>query len=271
MHGRVKAFVRSRVPRPLLLRYRATLARKAPLEAEMVLLPLLASNTGSFLDIGANLGTWSFHALKYFHKVYAFEPNEEMAAVLRKTLPHNVSVHAVALSDHEGNASFAIPLANGEELTTRGSLEPAANVGYPEVVRQVAITTLDKLGLRKVMVIKIDVEGHERAVIDGGAITIARERPVLIVEIEERHHPGQSTATFDRLRQWGYGSWFIRSDHLEMFAPSRLSELQPLSTALDARLRSANYVANFIFVPLERADLFESISQHFCSISASPP
>jgi hypothetical protein len=32
----------------------------------MVLLPLLANSTGGFLDIGANLGTWSFHALKIF-------------------------------------------------------------------------------------------------------------------------------------------------------------------------------------------------------------
>lgn len=244
------------------MRYRAALARKAPPDAEMALLPLLA-NTGCFLDIGANLGTWSFRAAKYFQKVHAFEPNEELAALLRKTLPCNVSVHAIALSDHEGNAAFSIPLVRGEELTTRGSLEPGANVGYSEVARQVPIMTLDKLHLQDVRVIKIDVEGHERATIDGAAETITQQRPVLIVEIEERHHPGQSVGVFDQLLRLNYECWFIRHNRLERFKSNRILELQPPDAVFHIGMKSENYVANFIFIPSEQTNLSDAVKRRF--------
>ena len=53
--------------------------------------------------------------------------------------------------------------------------------------------TLDQIllplvqGGERVAFVNIDVEGHEFAVLKGGEALIARERPVLLVELEYRH------------------------------------------------------------------------------------
>jgi hypothetical protein len=46
---------------------------------------------------------------------------------------------------------------------------------------------LDDYDFSDVDLIKVDVEGHEESVLAGGMRTIEINRPVLIVEIEQRH------------------------------------------------------------------------------------
>ena len=51
------------------------------------------------------------------------------------------------------------------------------------------VKRLDDQHLDNVGLIKIDVEGHELAVLHGAADTLTRNRPAVVVEAEERHHP----------------------------------------------------------------------------------
>ena len=51
-------------------------------------------------------------------------------------------------------------------------------------------TRLISIATSPVGFIKVDVEGHEEEVIDGGFRVIARDHPVLLIEIEERHRHG---------------------------------------------------------------------------------
>ena len=53
----------------------------------------------------------------------------------------------------------------------------------------VPVKRLDDLHLDQVGLIKIDVEGHELAVLRGAADTLTRNRPAVLAEAEERHHP----------------------------------------------------------------------------------
>jgi hypothetical protein len=68
------------------------------------------------------------------------------------------------------------------------------------VEQNVELRTLDSLNLQDVGFVKIDVEGHELDVLRGGAETIQRNRPHLLIEVRENH----LTEIRDLLLAWGY-------------------------------------------------------------------
>lgn len=256
----IKSMISSLIPASLLARYRARKARQSANEPELRLLSAFGGS-GAFIDVGANIGTWSIRGAKLFPKVYAFEPDRNLTALLRSTMPANVLIYSVALSDHSGTAQLAVPFVNGKEVTSRASLESSANLEFSEIYREVALTTLDSYQLRNIAVIKIDVEGHEGLVLDGAAETIARERPVLIVEIEERHHRGHSQEVFDRLLRHDYVCQFVRGNRLSPFDITMIDELQAAEMQPEIGLKDAGYINNFIFVPQERRQILLTMAE----------
>jgi FkbM family methyltransferase len=242
-----------------VFRYQVRKAQRSANEPELRLLSAFAGR-GTFVDIGANIGAWSIKAAGLFTQVYAYEPDENVSALLQATAPANVQVHSVALSNRSGTAQLAVPVLDGKELATRASLERGANPGFTEIRRDVMLATLDSQQLHDIAVIKIDVEGHEAFVLDGAAETIARERPVLIVEIEERHHRGRSREVFDRLLDRGYACRFVRDNRLHPFDISMIEELQPVEMEPEFGFKHAGYVNNFIFVPEERSQLLRPMA-----------
>ena len=264
-----KSLIASWLPAPLLVRYRVFRyrIRKAQLAADEPELRLLSAfgGTGNFVDVGANIGGWSIRAAKLFRQVFAFEPDRNVSALLGATMPSNVLVYPVALSDHSGMAQLAVPLVNGEEVTTRASLQTDANPGFSEIHREVALATLDSYHLPDIAAIKIDVEGHEASVLDGASETIARERPVLIVEVEERHHRGRSHEVFDRLLRQGYVCRFVRDNRLNQFDIAMIGELQPVDQEPEVGCKHANYINNFIFVPQERSQILSTMTKLLAS------
>ena len=228
-------------------------------EPELRLLSAFAG-CGNFVDIGANIGAWSIKAAGLFPKVYAFEPDKSVSALLQATAPPNVLVHSIALSNRSGVAQLAVPVIDGKEVATRASLERGANPGFAEIRRDAVLATLDSQQLRDIAVIKIDVEGHEAFVLDGAVDTIARERPVLIVEIEERHHRGRSNEVFDRLLSRGYTCQFVRNNRLHPFLISMIEELQPVEMEPEFGFKQDGYINNFIFVPEERRQLYRTMA-----------
>ena len=57
-----------------------------------------------------------------------------------------------------------------------------------ETIR-VPLRTLDSYNLSNIGFIKIDVEGHELDVLRGAEVTLRRDQPNLLIEIENRHAP----------------------------------------------------------------------------------
>jgi hypothetical protein len=103
--------------------------------------------------------------------------------------------------------------------------------------------------------IKIDVEGHQQAVLDGAVETIERCQPRMLVELEERLSPGglgRARAYFERL---GYRGLFVHQGQLkpiERFSVETMQDqtnLPDLTASLEARKRFGSYVYNFIFLP----------------------
>lgn len=218
-------------------------------EVELRLLPVLADPDRDFLDVGANDGAYAYYALPHFRSVIAVEAHPDMSRWLRRIIEPRGKVLAVALSDHEGSATLHIPLRESQDVTTRSSLEADANPGFEARTIEVPMTTVDALALDRVGVIKIDVEGHEFAVLNGAVETLKTARPLCIVECEERHNPGGVAKAFAFFGALGYRAYFLHRGKLrpgEEFDPALLQDgdnAKPIGGG-----RSLDYVNNFIFV-----------------------
>lgn len=179
------------------------------LEAELALLPQLIRPGERALDIGANYGTYALTLARLGARVDLFEPNPAIAAVLAawaKTRS-GLAVHAIALSDHAGTAELVIPEDGGVEHDSSAALAGGAVAQGRRVA--VPLAPLDSMGITDAALIKIDVEGHEAAVLRGAAATIAAGSPALIVEIEQRHIARPISEAFADVQAMGYRGWFL--------------------------------------------------------------
>ena len=146
---------------------------------------LIAEGGRTMLDIGANAGFHALGAASTFAAVHAFEPVPQTASRLRGNVAESgldakVLVHETALSDRTGSVAMRIePGHCGANRIVEGG-DKASSIEVPmETLDQVA----EREGIREVDLVKIDVEGHERAVVAGGAAMLARDLPRIVVEL----------------------------------------------------------------------------------------
>jgi FkbM family methyltransferase len=203
MNPALKTVAEALLPNPMLYRLRARRAKARGDNPELALLPKF-NHGGIMLDIGANIGDYSRVACLIFRNVVAFEPNPSLVQKLRAELPGNVTVFDTALSDAPGRSALYVPVRNGQPVTGLASLDPHLHhLGIAEEIT-VDIRTLDSFGLSDIDLIKIDVEGLEESVLKGARDTLRRNTPSLIVEIEDRHHPGKTLPVFQLLDEMGF-------------------------------------------------------------------
>lgn len=175
-------------------------------EAESRCLEKIGPLRGIAVDIGANFGLYSWALSKLYRQVVAFEPNEEASALLRQWRSPKVRLVPIGLSNASGNAKFFIPVARGLRLDGWASLDAQNCREAEEVIeKNIPLRTLDSFDLEDVGFIKIDVEGHEREVLAGGAKTICAHRPHLLIEL--RRNADEIT---ELLAGWGYRRTTLR-------------------------------------------------------------
>ncbi len=206
------------VPHPLDARGRHALLH--PPRAHPAALAALRPGSVA-IDIGASLGEWTVplaRAVGAAGRVLAAEPAPRSAAALEATLTANALHHAqvvrCAVGDHEGSAALAVPVVTSARSDTGTARIGAAGAGHQ--VLSVCLRTLDSLAsehrLDQVDLIKVDVEGHERRVLDGAASMLERFRPTLVIETGHEFD-GHRPAIQDRLRSLGYRMLGILLDH----------------------------------------------------------
>ena len=137
------------------------------------------------VDVGANHGYYAVALSRHFKQVQAFEIIPELAGDLRRAPIPNMTVWTEGLSDRPAGATLHIPIrADGYRLLGWASLK-AGN--YPGIDRHeeiaASLNTLDAHAFEGVDFIKIDVEGHELAVLAGAIQTLRRCRPVVLLEV----------------------------------------------------------------------------------------
>ncbi len=157
-------------------------------------------------DVGGNMGLFSFPAALKARAghVYTFEPDVDLACNLIRSVARNpalnVTVSSVALSDADGIASFLIA-AHGRCMNKLDGAGPwHDDLFVASEKRSVASLRLDTAAKSFPLpnIIKIDVEGAEMKVLEGGRETIVRARPVILVEGPRELWP-QMTAFFHTL------------------------------------------------------------------------
>ena len=213
------------------------------LEGEIFLTHIFADRNGIAIDIGANYGIWSYHLSKIFKRVESFEPIKECCDVIRSTHRQNINVHNEALSSSPGSMELHIPVVKGGLLLQSASL---GDVEGQFESRVVPVKTLDNYSVGQVRFIKIDVEGHEIEVLKGAEQTIRRFKPVMIIEIEQRHLDFPMDDVVALVKSYGYNAFFLSGRKLHPYSDFsyELDQLPYLTN-----LSSHFYVHNFIFLP----------------------
>ncbi len=158
------------------------------------------------LDVGANYGVHTTNFLRAVGKsgqVIAFEPIPELAKRLRDLNLENLAVHEVALSNLQGSARFFIGEDSGYSTLHLPEGDVIKNGIHVSQEITVQVDRLDDVidlpeGDR-IAVVKIDVEGKELEVLEGGLATILRDRPLVIMEFDATKVTAEGRAVLEKL------------------------------------------------------------------------
>ncbi len=203
------------------------------------------------IDIGAHKGAmthWMRRSVGPNGTVYAFEPQPALAGRLQRMasvhLGDNVIVENQCLSSSCGQATLHVP---GGGPSPSASLEPLSQPMSTDDDYSVSVTTLDdyfcRRTVKRVRLIKCDVEGHELEVFRGGQNLLSVHQPHLLFECEVRHRSsGSVDEVFSYLADLGYEGVALSHE-----GPIGIDDFDAARHQADPKSR--NYVNNFAFSP----------------------
>jgi FkbM family methyltransferase len=224
-------------------------------EYELRIAPLLCHPQKGSIDIGADGGVYSVNLCDRSAYVIAFEPRPARAARIRDMaasagLP--IDVQQVALSDQDGLARLRVLTNDAGRSTIEAANTLEDPDGSPQYEIRVPKLRLDDYELRDVGFVKIDVEGHELAVLQGAVETIRASRPALLVEIEDRHRANAVADVLAFMGQLGYEGFFVLDGELKSCTQfDRAMHQDPANIGgwKDRWVRRGTYINNFFLVP----------------------
>jgi FkbM family methyltransferase len=192
---------------PLDMRLFQVVNELASQDTDTRILPQLLSEGDTFLDVGANHGSFAIVASKLVGThgfVLAVEPQPRLAKALEKSLTANAlckfQIYNLAVGDTDGEIELLVPIG------TSGSagVFPEHSATHQYNALKVPLKRFDDLvdwqKFTGKVLLKLDVEGSECAFLLGARQMITSLKPTLIIEV----HPTSLRAageTGDRLKQ----------------------------------------------------------------------
>lgn len=141
----------------------------------------------TFVDVGANAGNHTLFMARIVEEVHAFEPFERVRKQLEDNLAlnriTNVRVHPFGLSNENKTLPF---YAGPESNLGASSFQPTHkhdNIYLGDMDLKRGDEVIATSGIGRVDIIKADVEGYEKFVLEGLSATLKRDRPLAIIEL----------------------------------------------------------------------------------------
>jgi FkbM family methyltransferase len=202
-----------------------------------------------FFDLGANVGLHSYFIAREFpqNKVFSFEPLPSNAEYIRRIVKlnrfGNIQVHEMACGSFDGQVNFA-----EGETNLEGKVTPD-NTGLSVKIRTLD-SIISELNVEPAL-LKIDVEGAERDVLDGFRQNINLLNPVMVIEL---HSPKQDKLVAE----------FLLNHNFEVFRLDALPAALSTKKIL-ARIKNLNATwpdpdgvwANIVAIPRGKLKIYE--------------
>jgi FkbM family methyltransferase len=223
-------------------------------EREFWLIPVFCEKGKTAIDVGANEGSYSYYMKKFSKNVIAFEPNTDLWKSLHRLLGRDFRIEGVALSGKSSKATLRVDRSNTGISTIEEKNDLSCATDKEAIVFRVVETRLlDSYHFTNVSMIKIDVEGHEEAVVEGARETIQLNRPVLVIESENRHNFGAPRRLAEAFLRLEYLVFYIKDGRLLEFNTLREEDTAPSNL----NGGGSAYINNFIFIPAEQGEKIE--------------
>lgn len=200
-----------------------------------------------FFDLGANIGIYSVIGCLRSPELraYAFEPVVENQVILKKNiaahqLESRILVQAVAVSDKTGKRQVHLGYSGNHSLENPQGGES----------REIHTVSLDEftldIGLAPDLM-KIDVEGHEAAVIDGAARLLSNGAPTTFMEYTPSAQ-ADLEGLIDRLRS-AFSTFFVVDEITGVVretSPNDLNRRRSYNLILTSNARHAEGIRAFV-------------------------
>ena len=160
---------------------------------EIAFLKKILKKDDYFIDIGANIGLFSIYASGIIGengKIITFEPSPATFSRLKENIElnkfKNVEIRNIGISDKKGELTLNISESGHDAWDT---FAPNINKKMFNKSTTVPVHTLDdelmEIDKEKIALVKIDVEGWEKFVLNGAKEFLTKFEPVLMVEFTE--------------------------------------------------------------------------------------
>lgn len=140
------------------------------------------------LDIGANIGQMSIYYADWAKTVWSFEPLPHLFQIAQENISQNNIQNVEVFNSAVGEKECDLYM---KSVATNDGASFVTSKGGKDLVKVKSITLdslLDEIPeWKKVDYIKVDVEGYEPFVIQGGKKLIQKHRPVIQLEVVDSH------------------------------------------------------------------------------------
>ena len=143
------------------------------------------------IEAGAHIGTISVKLSKVCKKVYCFESVINTYNLLKYNMKNNCN-HNYELFNKGLGESCKIEHINWISDEGSGGIGLTNNIysiNKNKIGNKIEVVTIDSLNLDKLDYIKIDVEGYEENIVNGGINTIKNCKPIIVLECYETFEP----------------------------------------------------------------------------------